>query len=87
LRRRYASDSNFSGYANPRVDLLLANGPKAQTVRARRTLYHALETVVANDRPVIYFFHIVRISAFDAGLSGMDLRPDGFLRVAFARYK
>jgi len=87
LRVRYASDGNLSGYANPRVDLLLANGGKALSVKARRTLYHALETIVANDRPVIYLHHIVRISAFDAGLSGMDLRPDGFLRVAFAQYK
>jgi peptide/nickel transport system substrate-binding protein len=89
LRVRYASngDGNPSGYANPRVDLLLANGRKALTVKARRTLYHALQMIVADDRPVIYLYHTVKFSAFDAGLIGLDLRPDGILRVAFAQYK
>jgi peptide/nickel transport system substrate-binding protein len=89
MRERYASDGdgNQSGYANPRVDLILANGSKALTVKARRTLYHALQTIVANDRPVIYLYHVVKFSAVDAGLAGLDLRPDGILRVAFAQYK
>jgi peptide/nickel transport system substrate-binding protein len=89
LRVRYGSDGdgNLSGYADPRVDLILANGRKALTIEARRTLYHALQTIVANDRPVIYLYHPVKFSAFDAGLSGLDLRPDGILRVAFAQYK
>jgi peptide/nickel transport system substrate-binding protein len=89
LRTRYASDGdgNASGYSNPRVDLLLANGAKALTVKARRTEYHALQTIVANDRPLIYLYHLVKFSAYDASLSGLDLRPDGILRVAFAQYK
>jgi peptide/nickel transport system substrate-binding protein len=89
LRGNYGSDGdgNPSGYANPRIDLILANGRKALTVRSRRTLYQALQTIVANDRPVIYLYHIIKFSAFDAGLTGLDLRPDGVLRVAFAQHK
>jgi peptide/nickel transport system substrate-binding protein len=89
LRERYGSEGagNTSGYENPRVDLLLANGRKALTVKARRTLYHALQIIVANDRPVIYLYHIVKFSAFDTSLTGLDLRPDGVLRVAFAQHK
>ena len=41
----------------------------------------------ANDRPVIYLYHTVRFAAHDADLSGLDLRPDGILRVAFAQFK
>jgi peptide/nickel transport system substrate-binding protein len=88
LYRRNATsgDQNVSGYSNARLDLVLDNARKAITVKARRTLYHVAQQILLNDRPVLYLYHIVRFSAYSNTLSGIELRPDGFLRVAFARY-
>src|SRR5262249_13760108 len=86
-RNATSGSVNQSGYSNPRLHLILDNGRKALSEKARRTLYHAAETIIANDRPAIYLYHPVRFSAFNADLTGVRLRPDGFLRVAFAQYK
>jgi peptide/nickel transport system substrate-binding protein len=87
VRNASGGNGNVSGYSSPRLDLILANARKAITAQARRTLYHAAQQVIANDRPALYLYHIVRISAFSSGLKGVELRPDGFLRVAFAQYR
>jgi peptide/nickel transport system substrate-binding protein len=86
-RNATSGSTNQSGYSNPRLDLILDNGRKALSEKARRTLYHAAEMIIANDRPAIYLYHPVRFSAFNSNLTGVQLRPDGFLRVAFAQYK
>ena len=86
-RNATAGIGNISGYSNPRLDLILENGRKALSEKARRTLYHAAVEIIANDRPALYLCHLVRYSAFSADLTGLQLRPDSFLRVAFAQYK
>jgi ABC-type transport system substrate-binding protein len=78
---------NFGGYSNPRLDLILANSRKATTPKALATLYHAAQQILVNDRPVIFLYHSVRYAAVSSGVTGVQLRPDLVLRVAFAQYK
>jgi peptide/nickel transport system substrate-binding protein len=44
--------TNWGGYSNPRLDLILANGLKATNIQARKTLYHVAQQIIENDRPV-----------------------------------
>ncbi len=76
---------NYGGYSNPRLDLILANTRKATTPKALRTLYHAAQQVLVNDRPIIVLYHSVRYAAVNANVTGVQLRPDLVLRVAFAQ--
>jgi peptide/nickel transport system substrate-binding protein len=76
---------NYGGYSNPRLDLILANTRKATTPKALRTLYHAAQQILVNDRPIIVLYHSVRYAAVNANVTGVQLRPDLVLRVAFAQ--
>ena len=78
---------NWSGYSNPRVDLILANARKADKKKAIATLYHAALKIVLADRPVIYLYHPIVYAAVAANVSGVQLPFDALLRVAFARYR
>jgi peptide/nickel transport system substrate-binding protein len=78
---------NYAGYSNPRLDLILANSRKATTPKALRTLYHAAQKILLNDRPIIFLNHSVRYVAFASNVAGVEMRPDLWLRVAFAQYK
>lgn len=84
-----ASDGsqNDSGYSNPRLDLILRNARKATTEHARRTLYHAAEKILLQDRPLIYLYHGVTRAGIEKSLTGIKMYPDTLLRVAFANSK
>jgi peptide/nickel transport system substrate-binding protein len=77
---------DYGGYSNPRLDLILANTHKATTPKALSTLYHAAQQILLNDRPVIFLYHSVRYVAVSNNVTGVQLRPDLVLRVAFAQY-
>jgi peptide/nickel transport system substrate-binding protein len=77
---------NSGGYSNPRLDLILANMHKATTAKALRTLSHAAQQILASDRPIIVLYHSVRYTAFSSSVTGVQLRPDLVLRVAFAQF-
>ncbi|HEY3540979.1 MAG TPA: ABC transporter substrate-binding protein [Gaiellaceae bacterium] len=78
---------NDSGYANPRLDLILNNARKAATEKARKTLYRAAQKLILADRPLIYLYHPVTRAGVNKSLKGVLLYPDTLLRVAFAQYK
>jgi peptide/nickel transport system substrate-binding protein len=84
-----ASDGsqNDSGYSNPRLDLILRNARKATTEKARRTLYHAAQMILLQDRPLIYLYHGVTRAGIEKSLTGIKMYPDTLLRVAFANSK
>jgi hypothetical protein len=60
---------------------------KATTAKALRTLSLAAQQILANDRPIIVLYHSVRYTAFSSSVTGVELRPDLVLRVAFAQDK
>jgi len=78
---------NWSGYSNPRLDLILANARMAMKKKAIATLYHAALQIILADRPVIYLYHPVVYAAVAANVSGVQLPFDTLLRVALAQYK
>jgi peptide/nickel transport system substrate-binding protein len=78
---------DYSGYSNPRLDLILANGRKATTDKARRTLYHVAEQIAADDRPIIFLFHAIRYVGVSTSVTGVQYGADLNLRVAFAQLK
>jgi peptide/nickel transport system substrate-binding protein len=78
---------NHAGYSNPRLDLILANGRKATSVSALKTLYHAAQQIVLEDRPIIYLYHPIRVAAVSSNVTGVQFFSDIALRVAFAQLR
>src|SRR5262249_14968849 len=82
-----AGPANYGGYSNPRLDLILANGAKATSTKARSTLYHVAQQIIATDRPLIVFYNPVLYAAFSAKLTGIHLNANGPLIVENAQYR
>jgi ABC-type transport system substrate-binding protein len=82
-----AGTSNYSGYSNPRVDLILANSRKATSLVALRTLYEEAERIVPSDRPVIFLDHPRTNTASSSAVTGLELNSDVQLLGAFAQYR
>ena len=78
---------NYSGYSNPRLDLILANARKALTGQGAKTLYHAAQQIILNDRPIIYLYHPIKYAGVNTRVTGVQLGADVTSRVAFAQYK
>jgi peptide/nickel transport system substrate-binding protein len=78
---------NQSGYSSPRVDYLLEDARKALSIASRRKLYHDVVEQVQQDRPIIYMGYPITQSAYSDKLTGLELSPSTFYRVAFAGYK
>jgi peptide/nickel transport system substrate-binding protein len=78
---------NWGGYSNPRLDLILANGLKATSIQARKTLYHVAQQVIQNDRPVIILDNRAAIAAFSANITGVQVTPGGAVTITTARFK
>jgi peptide/nickel transport system substrate-binding protein len=78
---------NYSGYSNPRLDLILGNARKAMTHKAIATLYHAAQQIALDDRPIIYLYHPIVYAAVAANVKGVQLPFDTLLRPAFAQYR
>jgi peptide/nickel transport system substrate-binding protein len=82
-----AGSRNVSGYSNPRLDLILANGLKATGIQARSTLYHVAQQIIATDRPIIVLYNGLTSAALRLGVGGVTLSSLGILGLASARFK
>ncbi len=78
---------NRSGYTNAKVDALLDAARRAPTFEARKALYHQVEQIVVNDRPMIVLFHAKWYAAVSKRLTGVQFPADAALRLSFAQYK
>ena len=76
--------TNYSGYSNPRLDFVLANGFKATTLQARSTLYRVAERIIQADRPVIVLDDAVTYGAYS---SSIQLGSTTFLDYVFGQYR
>lgn len=77
---------NDAGYSNAHLDRFLNRARSASTTKARRNYYKAAETLILNNRPLIYLDHPITNSGISKKVSGVTLYPDTLLRVAFAGY-
>jgi peptide/nickel transport system substrate-binding protein len=80
-------DSNYSGYSNPRLDLILSNGVKATSIQARSTLYRVAQEIIAADRPIIYLFNAVTSGAASTAVTGVGMTANGLMTVANAQFR
>jgi peptide/nickel transport system substrate-binding protein len=63
---------NYSGYSNPRLDLILANSRKATSTKALKTLYHAAFQILNDDRPIIYLSHPSAYAGVSTAVAGVQ---------------
>ena len=78
---------NWSGYSNPRMDLILSNALKATSRTARATLYRTAQQLIEMDRPIIPLYNDVTLAAYSTSLTGITLNADGSLSLVNAQYK
>ena len=78
---------NYSGYSNPRLDLVMSNALKATSPTARSTLYRVAQQIIANDRPIIYLFNGISYTAFRSSVTGVQLMANGGLMLVNAQFK
>ena len=78
---------NYSGYSNPRLDLIVSNGLKATSTQARSTLYRVAQQIIQDDRPLFALYNPVTFAAFSTDVTGVVLTPNGGVRFVNARFK
>ena len=78
---------NDSGYANPRLDVILNNARHAKSMKARKTLYRAAIRIIRGDRPLIYLWHAVNRHGVSNKVTGVKVYGDGLIRAEFASFK
>ena len=77
---------NFSGYSNPRLDLILSNGMKATSTKARSTLYRAALQIVGAERPMIFLSNPRSRLGSSTDVMGVGLTYNGGLDLVHARF-
>jgi peptide/nickel transport system substrate-binding protein len=82
-----SGESNYSGYSNPRLDLILSNGLKATNRNARSTLYRVAQQIIAGDRPIVVFYNGEFFAGFNANVSGVQMTGPGHVSVADAQFR
>jgi peptide/nickel transport system substrate-binding protein len=85
LRGIFGTDgpANYSGYSNPRLDLIFANGFKATSKQARTKLYRVAQQIILADRPVIVLDHVVTYAAYS---TSVKLGNTTFLDYVFGQF-
>jgi peptide/nickel transport system substrate-binding protein len=77
---------NVAEYSNPEVDRLLAQARTTNDVATRAKLYGEVQTQTEKDDPIIYLYRQRNLTGVSKDVSGVQVYPDGIIRVAFAGY-
>jgi peptide/nickel transport system substrate-binding protein len=77
---------NVGGYSNAHVDDLLAQARQTQDVAERAKLYGEVQAQIQKDDPIIYLYRQRNLTGVSNDVSGVQVFPDGLIRVAFAGY-
>jgi peptide/nickel transport system substrate-binding protein len=80
-------DRNYAGYSNPRLDLILANGLKATSSKARSTLYRVAQQIILADRPYIALYNPIVHVGFSTNVTGIGMTANGVIDVSYAQLK
>jgi peptide/nickel transport system substrate-binding protein len=75
---------NVAGYSNPAVDKLLDQARQAQDLKTRQQLYAKMNTILANDDPIVYLYRQRNITGVSKKVAGVQVFADGIPRLAFA---
>jgi peptide/nickel transport system substrate-binding protein len=79
--------ANIWGDVNPSLDRDLVNSRKTVSLAARAIDIRAAQRAIMADRSLIYLVHTLNRTAYTNKLTGVSVRADGDVRVAFAAYK
>lgn len=77
---------NVAGYNNPQVDGWLSQARESQDVAQRRELYGKVVTQLHQDDPLIYLYRQRNLTGVSKKVGGVQVFPDGVIRVAFAGF-
>ena len=79
--QHYTGESfNFTGYANPELDLLLDRGRMATDAEERYAIYSQVQDIVINDVPYIYLYIPKVVHAWQPHVHGYVTRADEAIR-------
>ena len=77
---------NVAGYSNPEVDDLLDEARQTDDVAERADIYGQLQAIIQEDNPLIYVYRQRNLTGVSKEITGVQVFPDGIIRVAFAGY-
>jgi peptide/nickel transport system substrate-binding protein len=77
---------NVAGYNNKQVDNLLAQARRSTDTDQRRTFYAQAITKLHQDDPIVYLYRQRNITGVSDKVKGVQVFPDGVVRVAFAGF-
>ncbi|MGE8104491.1 ABC transporter substrate-binding protein [Allorhizobium sp. NPDC080224] len=72
---------NLNGYSNPELDKLLADARTEVRQEERVALYSKINEILLGDLPTIPLYHPSWIYGARANVDGIEIYPDGLLRV------
>ena len=78
---------NVAGYSDPKMDAMLDKARTEQDVSARAKIYSQVAQKTNEDAPLVYIYRQRNLTGVSDKLSGVQVYPDGLIRVAFAGYK
>jgi len=74
---RTGDRGNYTGYSNPKVDVLLDEAMKAMDVAKRKQLYHDAERAIHEDAPWVFGYSMKDIYAARKEVTNWKPTPDG----------
>lgn len=77
---------NVSGYSNPSLDQILQQARQTNDLSQRRSLYGQAVTKLQQDEPIIYLYRQANLTGVTKKVQGVQVFPDGVIRVAFAGF-
>ena len=75
---------NVAGYSNPELDGLLDDARSATDMDERVDLYGQAVGLIHEDDPIVYLYRQRNLTGVSDDVTGVQVFPDGVLRVAFA---
>jgi peptide/nickel transport system substrate-binding protein len=77
---------NVAGYSNPSLDSVLDKARSSLDAAERTQLYGQVQSVLQDDAALVYLYRQRNLTGVSKKLSGVQVFPDGILRVAFAGF-
>ena len=77
---------NVSGYSNPALDKVLSQAKESNDLAQRRKLYGQVVAIGEKDAPIVYLYRQRNLTGVSDKVKGVQVFPDGVVRVAFAGF-
>src|SRR4051795_5786196 len=77
---------NVSGYSNSSLDSTLNQARETNDLAQRQKLYGKAVAKMAQDNPIVYLYRQKNLTGVSNDVKGVQVFPDGVIRVAFAGF-